>query len=1005
MIRHRRRSAAAAAVTVFGALLLAAVTPVHAVAVTPTVLYVSPSGSGSACSISAPCSLDVAKSEVESLAPSMSADLDVTLRGGTYQLSSTFSLGTTDSGRNGHKVVWQAYPGEKPVLSGAQKVTGWSLYDSSKNIYRASVPTGTHSRQLFVNGVRAQRARGALNPAGFSLSGSSFVTSDSSYTSFTNQSSVEIVDDNEWKQMRCPLASITSTSSGGSSLNVDSSCFSSNNTSVPNPGFPFNGNGVLKLGGISWIENAYQLLSTAGQFYLDSSAGQLYYIPRSGENLGTADVELPTTQELVDVSGTPGHLAPVNDTDANAAYTGSWSRSTGRPYGDFGDDVHVTTTNGDSVSYTFTGTGLDVLSEVYSDEGAVDVYVDGAKTQSVSATVSTRLAQQAIVSVTGLSKGTHTVKLVKTSGTYLLIDGFTVVPDTVSPVHDITFQGITFAYATWNQPSASGYVDNQAGVLWDPTTHAPMKIPAAVQVHRGNNIDFTGDEVGHTGGTGIDLADGTQNSAVTGDWIHDTSGGGVSVGEVDDYYLTDTGLMTSGDTVSENWIDHVGQDYADAVGVWAGYTRNTTLSHNDVGHTPYSGMSLGWGWAWASDCALYNQQKGSASGTPCRRGNDYAGGNQILDNHVHDVMGILHDGAPIYTLGGQGGGDATMTSVLSGNLLEEENTANNLIYHDEGSSYWNTHDNVTRYGGSQWIGIWTPTIHDINVHDNYSDNAKYQNNGTSITFNQATIVSGGAWPGAAQSTVTAAGPDAAYQPLTGRLDDDGGAVTYTGSWWASETRGMGDFNDGLHATGTNGDSASLTFIGTGIKVIGEKNSDQGNVEIYLDGSDQGAVSTSAAGRQVQQVLYSVQGLTPGTHTVKVVKNSGSYATLDSFEVTGTYNDTTTAISYTGASWGYSSSRGLGDYGDDVHAATANGDSVTVPFYGTGITFIGETNSDEGTIDVSLDGAPQGSVDANAASRHAQQAIYQVSGLPVGWHQLTLTKTGGTYMVVDRFDVG
>ena len=40
--------------------------PATAHAATPTVLYASPSGSGSTCSLSAPCSLDGAKSAVES---------------------------------------------------------------------------------------------------------------------------------------------------------------------------------------------------------------------------------------------------------------------------------------------------------------------------------------------------------------------------------------------------------------------------------------------------------------------------------------------------------------------------------------------------------------------------------------------------------------------------------------------------------------------------------------------------------------------------------------------------------------------------------------------------------------------------------------------------------------------------------------------------------------------------------------------------------------------------
>src|SRR6185312_692716 len=100
--------------------------------------------------------------------------------------------------------------------------------------------------------------------------------------------------------------------------------------------------------------------------------------------------------------------------------------------------------------------------------------------------------------------------------------------------------------------------------------NAPIRIPAAVQVHRGSDITFTGVEITHTGGTGIDLADGTQDSTITGSYIHDTSGGGVSVGEVDDYYLTDTNRMTTGDTVSQNWISDVGRDYSDAVGIWVG---------------------------------------------------------------------------------------------------------------------------------------------------------------------------------------------------------------------------------------------------------------------------------------------------------------------------------------------------------------------------------------------------------------------------------------------------
>jgi hypothetical protein len=312
--RLLRLSSWASTIILFAGMLAAAGGALAASAATQATLYAAPSGSGTACSLAAPCALTEARAVVETLSSGMTGNITVYLMGGTYQLTSTFKLGAQDSGENGHDVDYEAYPGQVPVLSGATKVTGWSLYDSSLHIYRASVPAGTDSSQLFVNGVRAVRARSAASPAGFTLTGSSFVTSDSSYLSYTNASDIVIVDDNDWKEMRCPLSSITKTSSGGSSLNVNPACFAGNNTSIPNVGFPFNGSGLPKFDAISWIENAYQLLTSPGQFYLDTMASYLYYIPLSGQSMATADVELPTQQELVDVSGTPGHLTPINDT-------------------------------------------------------------------------------------------------------------------------------------------------------------------------------------------------------------------------------------------------------------------------------------------------------------------------------------------------------------------------------------------------------------------------------------------------------------------------------------------------------------------------------------------------------------------------------------------------------------------------------------------------------------------------------------------------------------------
>src|SRR5690349_17840612 len=160
--------------------------PVPAAAAPAADLYAAPAGSGTACTQAAPCSLTGVRDKVRGLVDAMSTDIDVRLRGGTYRLAEPFTLGPADSGANGHRVVYSAYPAERPVLSGARQVSGFSVHDGARNIYRAAVPPGTAGRQLFVNGQRAQRARGPLNPGGFTLKDSSFLTGDASYRSFTN---------------------------------------------------------------------------------------------------------------------------------------------------------------------------------------------------------------------------------------------------------------------------------------------------------------------------------------------------------------------------------------------------------------------------------------------------------------------------------------------------------------------------------------------------------------------------------------------------------------------------------------------------------------------------------------------------------------------------------------------------------------------------------------------------------------------------------------------------
>ena len=56
-----------------------------------------------------------------------------------------------------------------------------------------------------------------------------------------------------------------------------------------------------------WIENAFEELDEAGEFYYDRTDGIIYYIPREGENMETAQVHIPVLETLIDLRGSDAY--------------------------------------------------------------------------------------------------------------------------------------------------------------------------------------------------------------------------------------------------------------------------------------------------------------------------------------------------------------------------------------------------------------------------------------------------------------------------------------------------------------------------------------------------------------------------------------------------------------------------------------------------------------------------------------------------------------------------
>jgi hypothetical protein len=217
----------------------------------------------------------------------MHRDLVVNLGDGTYALPAPLEMDARDSGRNGHAVVYRAEPGAHPILSGGRTITGWTLADPARNIWKAAAP-GLTTRQLFVNGRRATRARG-LEQASFTQTATGYTIDDPSIATWAHPEDAEIVSRVRWRDYRCGIAAVQ-----GNEIRMQEPCWTNSQLEGSWIGF----------GAPSWVENAYELLDQPGEWYLDRHAGELYYIPRAGEDLSAAAVVAPVLEQLVDVKGT-----------------------------------------------------------------------------------------------------------------------------------------------------------------------------------------------------------------------------------------------------------------------------------------------------------------------------------------------------------------------------------------------------------------------------------------------------------------------------------------------------------------------------------------------------------------------------------------------------------------------------------------------------------------------------------------------------------------------------
>lgn len=240
--------------------------------------------------------INQAKSYLRTIRNSIEGDVYVKIYGGKY--CETLSFTENDRLANGGVIYYTAADQEQPVLSGGIEVTGWTLHDAKRGIYKANVSDVDNFRQLYINGRRAVRARSTDSMGIHAYNDKLCVTEQTEIASWKNLSDVEIIFAILWTN---PILSVQSVSvvNGKAYIRPNQIGYQAVNEK----------NGITAIYSDNvqreawYVENAYELLDECGEWYFDKKTKTVYYKPMPYEDMNQLNAVIPSKETLISISG------------------------------------------------------------------------------------------------------------------------------------------------------------------------------------------------------------------------------------------------------------------------------------------------------------------------------------------------------------------------------------------------------------------------------------------------------------------------------------------------------------------------------------------------------------------------------------------------------------------------------------------------------------------------------------------------------------------------------
>lgn len=726
-------------------------------------------------------SIEKAKEYVKTISDNMTGDIVVHIEKGTYYLEDTMVFKNEDSGKNGHKII---YKGEDmPLISGGIKVGAFEPTEYA-GIYKAPVDGVTMMREMYVNGKKAYvaSANRTVKAIGYYQDPRTIYEYDGMIMSRADIEEYENPEDIEfswlvnWKYSTALVEDIIPDPENENQVIVlmqqnwwDRISKYSDDSFCGKPYRDFE------------MKNAFEFLDKPGEFYYNKKTKYVYYMPREDEDLSSAEVIAPRIDKLLKIDGndefdkvknirfeglTFAHSAfyGIDEGGVEGAQAQLFSRTNGVPwYVPSG----ISLARAEAIEFEgnhFYGFGCGAIelsdavdkavinANAFSDIGDAAIAVGKSEQGARSSLTDQAFTDQRIIPPEDAGECNLTDSRVKLTTSY----------------HG-NFQSLTGGN-TWYDES-----ENEYSGVWESDPNAPARnekswirydfegrytiskiklrfaesIPdekrSGFEIILSNDREFKEENC-------VVVAKQETPAANIQNYEIDTNGVGYRFMMIRTINPTEfaisrvwaftpdrkpytTGVITTNNTISNNYITRCGETILSGGGVAVMYTRGLTLSHNEISYIPYSGIMVGWGW---------------------RNFDDTNYDNHIDYNFVHNTNLLLDDGGGIYTLSQQ------KDSTIIGNYVKSVIQGRSAIYTDEGSSEFTIKNNVMEDVVDDYF-IWQSSIKNNKYLNGYGWIPQHRSDGINNVEEPIKMYAPGYAPGEAYAIMNNAGVREEYE--------------------------------------------------------------------------------------------------------------------------------------------------------------------------------------------------------------------------------------------------